>query len=90
MECYKNNLGVQTPISQKFRSPKLGVTSGSQILLLTPNFSFIGENTLFNLNFDHDCFLLESEFGGLGILISKQGRGSQYPHNSDTKTLVYF
>ncbi len=35
LECHKN-LVVQTPISQKFRSPALGVTSGFQILLLTP------------------------------------------------------
>ncbi len=56
-------LVVKTPISQKFRSPALGVTSGSQILLLTPkseipklgvNFfipSAPGENTALQLDF---------------------------------------
>ncbi len=38
----KNFLVNQTPISQKFRSPDLGVTSGSQLLI--PN-SYLGVQT---------------------------------------------
>ena len=41
MEYNKKNLGVQGPISQKFRTSGLGVTlaRASKILFLTPNFN---------------------------------------------------
>jgi len=38
MECSKKILVLYTPISEKFRSPDLGATSGSQILLLNREF----------------------------------------------------